>query len=136
MECLRLWAKDLDFAQWVILVRDGKGAKDRVTMLPESVVAPLQDDLRIAKRTHEEDLAKGYGAVYLAYALERKYPNAEREWLWQYVFSAHRLSVDPRSGVVCRHRIHESSLQKAVWAAARATLSQASALPDHQKLAG
>ena len=79
MECLRLRVKDLDFAQRQILVRDGKGEKDRVTMLPESVVVPLQDHLRIVKRTHEEDLAKGYGAVYLPYALERKYPNAERE---------------------------------------------------------
>ena len=81
MECLRLRVKDLDFAQRIILVRDGKGEKDRVTMLPESLVSPLQDHLRIVKRTHEEDLAKGYGAVYLPYALERKYPNAEREWM-------------------------------------------------------
>jgi integron integrase len=121
MECLRLRVKDLDFAQRIILVRDGKGAKDRVTMLPESLVSPLQDHLRIVKRTHEEDLAKGYGAVYLPYALKRKYPNAEREWIWQYVFPANRLSVDPRSGVVRRHHIHESSLQKAVRAAAQAT---------------
>ena len=121
MECLRLRVKDLDFAQCQILVRDGKGEKDRVTMLPESVVVPLQDHLRIVKRTHEEDLAKGYGAVYLPYALERKYPNAEREWIWQYVFPANRLSVDPRSGIVRRHHIHESSLQKAVRAAAQAT---------------
>ena len=121
MECLRLRVKDLDFAQRQILVRDGKGEKDRVTMLPESLVVPLQDHLRIVKRTHDEDLAKGYGAIYLPYALERKYPNAEREWIWQYVFPAHRLSVDPRSSTVRRHHIHESSLQKAVRAAAQAT---------------
>jgi len=121
MECLLLRVKDLDFAHRQILVRDGKGEKDRVTMLPESLVSPLQDHLRIVKRTHEEDLAKGYGAVYLPYALERKYPNAEREWLWQYIFPANRLSVDPRSGIVRRHHIHESSLQKAVRAAAQAT---------------
>jgi integron integrase len=121
MECLRLRVKDLDFAQCQILVRDGKGEKDRVTILPESVVVPLQDHLRIVKRTHEEDLAKGYGAAYLPYALERKDPNAEREWIWQYVFPANRLSVDPRSGIVRRHHVHESSLQKAVRAAARAT---------------
>ncbi len=121
MECLRLRVKDLDFAHRQILVCDGKGEKDRVTMLPESLVSPLQDHLRIVKRTHEEDLAKGYGAVYLPYALERKYPNAEREWIWQYVFPANRLSVDPRSGIVRRHHIHESSLQKAVRAAAQAT---------------
>jgi integron integrase len=121
MECLRLRVKDLDFAQHQIFVRDGKGEKDRVTMLPESLVSPLQDHLRIVKRTHDEDLAKGYGAVYLPYALERKYPNAEREWIWQYVFPANRLSVDPRSNIVRRHHIHESSLQKAVRAAAQAT---------------
>ena len=93
MECLRLRVKtcpelgegDLDFAQHQILVRDGKGEKDRVTMLPESLVSPLQDYLRIVKRTHEEDLAKGYGAVYLPYALERQYLNAEREWIWQHL---------------------------------------------------
>jgi hypothetical protein len=79
--CPELAEGDLDFAQRIILVRDGKGAKDRVTMLPESLVSPLQDHLRIVKRTHEEDLAKGYGAVYLPHALERKYPNAEREWI-------------------------------------------------------
>ncbi len=121
MECLRLRIKDLDFAQHQILVHDGQGAKDRVTMLPGSIVAPLQEHLRIVKRTHKEDLDKGYGAVYLPYALERKYPNAEREWLWQYVFPAHRLSADPRSNTIRRHHIHESSLQKAVRAAAQAT---------------
>jgi len=120
MECLRLRVKDLDFAHRAIVVRDGKGEKDRVTMLPESLVAPLQDHLRIVKRTHEEDLARGFGAVYLPYALERKYPNANREWIWQYVFPSRRLSVDPRSGVVRRHHLHESGLQKAVRAAARA----------------
>jgi integrase len=121
--------RDLDFAQRIILVRDGKGEKDRVTMLPESLVVPLQDHLRIVQRTHEEDLAKGHGAVYLPYALERKYPNANKERNWQYVFPANRLSVDPRSGVVRRHHLHarpersrrESSLQKAIRAAAQAT---------------
>jgi hypothetical protein len=113
MECLRLRVKDLDFAQRIILIRDGKGEKDRVTMLPETLVVPLQHHLRLVKRTHEEDLAKGHGAVYLPYALDCKYPNAEREWIWQYVFPANRLSVDPRSGVVRRHHVHESSLQKA-----------------------
>ncbi len=120
MEGVRLRVKDLDFEYHTITVRDGKGAKDRVTMLPETLVVPLQDHLRTVKRTHEEDLAKGYGAVYLPYALERKYPNANKEWIWQYVFPANRLSVDPRSGVVRRHHIHESSVQKAVRAAAQA----------------
>jgi len=120
MECLRLRVKDLDFAQRAIIVRDGKGEKDRVTMLPESLVAPLQDHLRSVERLHEEDLARGFGAVYLPYALERKYPNANREWIWQYVFPSQRLSVDPRSGVVRRHHLDESGLQKAVRAAAQA----------------
>ena len=119
MECLRLRVKDVDFAQRQIIVRNGKGEKDRVTMLPESLVAPLQDHLRFVERLHQEDLAKGFGAVYLPYALERKYPNANREWIWQYVFPSRRLSVDPRSGVVRRHHLHESGLQKAVRAAAR-----------------
>ncbi len=88
-------------------------------MLPESLVSPLQGHLRIVKRMHQEDLAQGYGVVYLPYALERKYPNANREWIWQYVFPSQRLSVDPRSGVVRRHHLHETGLQKAVRAAAR-----------------
>ncbi len=120
MECLRLRVKDIDFAQRAIIVRDGKGEQDRVTMLPESLIAPLQKHLQYVKRLHEEDLAKGYGAVYLPYALERKYPNAEREWIWQYVFPSERLSVDPRSGIVRRHHLDESGLQKAVRRAARA----------------
>ena len=119
MECLRLRVKDLDFTYRTITVRDGKGEQDRVTILPESLIAPLQDHLRIVKRTHEEDLAKGYGAVYLPDALERKYPNAHKEWGWQYVFPANRLSVDPRSGVVRRHHLDESGLQKAIRQAAQ-----------------
>ncbi len=94
MECLRLRVKDLDFAHRAILVRDGKGTKDRVTVLPDSVIPALQKHLQYVKRLHEEGLAKGYGAVYLPDALERKYPNAHREWGWQSVFPAGRLSVD------------------------------------------
>jgi integron integrase len=120
MECVRLRVKDLDFAQHQIVVRDGKGEKDRVTMLPTRLVTPLQDHLRIVRRTHEEDLSRGDGAVYLPYALERKYPNANREWAWQYVFPADRLSTDPRTGIVRRHHLDESGLQKAVRAAVRA----------------
>ena len=120
MECLRLRVKDIDFAQRQIIVRDGKGEKDRVTMLPESLVAPLQAHLQSVERLHQEDLARGFGSVYLPYALERKYPNADREWIWQYVFPSQRLSVDPRSGVVRRHHLDESGLQKAVRAAAQA----------------
>jgi integron integrase len=120
MECLRLRVKDIDFSQRQIIVRDGKGQKDRVTMLPESLIAPLQAHLQSVERLHQEDLARGFGSVYLPYALERKYPNADREWIWQYVFPSQRLSVDPRSGVVRRHHLDESGLQKAVRAAARA----------------
>ncbi len=119
MECLRLRVKDVDFHYRTITVRDAKGEQDRITILPESLVEPLQDHLRIVKRTHEEDLAKGYGAVYLPYALERKVPHASTEWGWQYVFPANRLSVDPRSGIVRRHHLDESGLQKAIRQAAR-----------------
>lgn len=95
MECARLRVQDLDFNYLTITVRNGKGDKNRVTLLPQSLVVPLQDHLRLVKHLHEQDLARGYGAVYLPYALERKYPNAEHEWTWQYVFPANRLSVDP-----------------------------------------
>jgi len=119
MECVRLRVKDVDFAQHQIIVRDGKGQKDRVTMLSDSVAISLQEHLQRVKRLHEKDLTQGYGSVYLPYALERKYPNADREWIWQYVFPSSRLSKDPRSGKVRRHHISESSLQKAVREAAR-----------------
>lgn len=119
LECVRLRVKDLDFAQHQLLVREGKGEKDRITMLPDTVVAPLQEHLARVHQIHQKDLAEGYGAVYLPYALERKYPNVNREWAWQYVFPAKSRSVDPRTGVTRRHHLDESSLQKAVHAAAR-----------------
>jgi integron integrase len=114
MECVRLRVKDLDFAQHQILVRDGKGGKDRVTMLPERLITPLQEHLRHVQLLHAQDLREGYGAVYLPYALERKAPNASREWIWQYVFPAEQRSEDPRSGALRRHHLDESGLQKAV----------------------
>lgn len=120
LECLRLRVKDLDFERRAIIVRDTKGNEDRVTMLPDSVVEPLKEHLLRVKRLHEEDLAKGLGAVYLPDALDRKYPNAAREWLWQYVFPSGQLSVDPRSGETRRHHLDESGLQRAVRQAARA----------------
>ncbi|MER3545793.1 MAG: integron integrase [Chloroflexota bacterium] len=119
MECVRLRVKDIDFEYKTITVRDGKGEEDRVTMLPDSLITPLQEHLQRVKRLHEEDLARGCGAVYLPYALERKYPNANRDWLWQHVFPSDRLSVDPRSGVVRRHHLDESNLQRAVREAAQ-----------------
>jgi integron integrase len=119
MECLRLRVKDLDFDQRQIVVRDGKGAKDRVTMLPNRMVTPLHDHLQHVKLVHERDCRNGYGAVYLPDALERKYPNAQREWIWQYVFPAESLSTDPRTQIVRRHHLDESGLQKAVRRAAQ-----------------
>ncbi|MCK4470914.1 MAG: integron integrase [Anaerolineae bacterium] len=119
MECVRLRVKDVDFAQRQIIVRDGKGMKDRVTMLPDVLIQRLREHLQHTRHIHEDDLAKGYGSVYLPFALERKYPNADREWLWQYVFPATRLSTDPRTGITRRHHINESSLQKAVRRAAK-----------------
>jgi len=118
LECLRLRVKDVDFGYQQIIVRDGKGHKDRVTMLPQSAARSLEVHLQSVRLLHEKDLARGFGAVYLPDALERKFPNANREWLWQYVFPAYRLSTDPRSGVTRRHHYHESTLQKAVRRAA------------------
>lgn len=118
LECVRLRVKDVDFEQRSVTVRDGKGEKDRVTMLPESVITTLQGHLMRVEQLHTQDLAAGMGAVYLPYALEAKYSNASREWCWQYVFPAKSLSVDPHIGVKRRHHVHESSLQKAVQAAA------------------
>lgn len=114
MECVRLRIKDVDFAQRQIMVRNGKGQKDRVTMLAERYLQPLQDHLAQVKVLHEQDLAQGNGAVYLWPGLERKYPNASKEWRWQYVFPAKSLSVDPRSGKVRRHHINENLLHRAV----------------------
>src|SRR5205823_5826498 len=119
LECVRVRVKDVDFAQHLLLVRDGKGEKDRITMLPETLVAPLQEHLMRVKQLHSKDLAEGYGAVYLPHALERKYPNADREWGWQYVFPARCRSRDPRSGWVRRHHLEPSTVQKAVRDAAR-----------------
>jgi integron integrase len=119
MECLRLRVKDIDFAQHQIVVRDGKGMEDRVTMLPASLVVPLQEHLARVKRLHAQDLTKGYGSVYLPFALERKYPRAGRLWIWQYVFPSNRLSRDPRTATVRRHHASESGLQRAVSQAGR-----------------
>jgi integron integrase len=118
MECVRLRVKDIDFAQHQIMVRDGKGQKDRVTMLPERFSGPLKEHLARVKAVYEQNLAQGTAGVYIWAALERKYPNAGREWIWQYVFPAKSLSVDPRSGKVRRHHINENQVQKAVKEAA------------------
>ena len=114
MECIRLRVHDLDFDMNEMTVRDGKGSKDRVTLLPEPLKPALLEHLEHVKILHEADLAAGHGRVYLPYALARKYPSAEREWSWQYLFPAERLSKDPRSNEIRRHHIHENALQKAV----------------------
>jgi integron integrase len=119
MECLRLRVKDIDLENNQIVVRDAKGMKDRITVLPDALKPSLREHLERVKIVHQNDVAKGYGRVYLPYALERKYPNASLEWGWQYVFPAKSLSKDPRTGEVRRHHIHENSLQKAVKTAVR-----------------
>ncbi|MFH0343894.1 MAG: integron integrase [Chromatiales bacterium] len=121
MECVRLRVKDADFERGEILVRDGKGGKDRVSMLPQSATEPLKNYLEKVRAIHEKDLAEGFGEVYLPFALEKKYQNAAREWGWQYVFPASKRSVDPRSGKERRHHIDEKSLQRAVKSAVRAS---------------
>jgi len=113
-ECLQLRVKDIDFAQNQVIVRDGKGMESRVTMLPISLIEELKFHLEIVKRLHQQDLNKGYGSVYLPFALERKYKNADQEWVWQFVFPSDRISQDPRSGIIRRHHLHESGLQKAL----------------------
>jgi integron integrase len=114
MECLRLRVKDIDFVYRQIIVRDGKGQKDRVTVLPQALIEPLIKHLARVKLAHEADLAAGNGEVYLPYALERKYPGASKEWRWQYVFPAAKPSVDPRSGSRRKHHFSERVLQRAV----------------------
>ncbi|MBA7683278.1 Tyrosine recombinase XerD [subsurface metagenome] len=119
MECLRLRVKDVDISANQIIVRDGKGFKDRVTILAETVVPVLNEHLILVEALHKDFLGRGYGEVELPYALARKYPNAKSEWGWQYVFPAKNISTDPRSGIKRRHHIHESNLQKAVKNAVR-----------------
>ncbi len=119
MECVRLRVKDVDFAQCQVLVRDGKGGKDRVTPLSERLVVPLQEHLHRVALLHQRDLRAGYGHVFLPDAFARKSTNASRDWIWQYVFPAEQRSTDPRSGAVRRHHLDESGLQKAVKRAAQ-----------------
>jgi len=119
MECVRLRVKDLDFAYHQITVREGKGAQDRVTMLPRALEAPLQRHLAKVKLLHEEELLEGYGEVYLPYAFDRKDPHAAKAWEWQYVFPAAKRSIDPRSGAERRHHVSEAVLQRAVKDAIR-----------------
>ncbi|QOX79292.1 integron integrase [Trichlorobacter lovleyi] len=118
LEIFRLRVQDIDFERCEVLIREGKGAKDRVTMLPQSLRVSLQEHLKQVRRLHEQDLLKGHGEVWMSDSLARKYPNAGREWIWQYVFPSARLSVDPRSGVTRRHHLDEKGLQRAIKQAA------------------
>jgi len=117
LECLRLRVKDVDFARLQIIVRGGKGDKDRVTMLPVAVAERLREHLLEVRRVHAAELAAGRGEVWLPEALAVKFPKAAREWPWQWVFPAKQLSKDPESGAVRRHHVHENAVQKAMQAA-------------------
>ena len=114
LEALRLRVQDIDFGMKQITVRDGKGAKDRFTVLAEGMIAPLQEHLERVRLRHQEDVAQGGGSVYLPWAIERKYRGAARDWRWQYVFPARDLSRDPRSGRIQRHHVDEATIQKAI----------------------
>ncbi|MFP5304807.1 MAG: integron integrase [Gammaproteobacteria bacterium] len=125
IECVRLRVKDVDLDRREIVVRDGKGAKDRVTVLPDALVEPLRVRMVARRKLYEQDRAAGRASVWLPYALAEKYPNAATEWPWQYVFVAAGFSADPRSGEVRRHHFSEKLVQKAVRAAAlRAELAK------------
>ncbi len=119
MEGLRLRVKDIEFERREIIIREGKGDKDRITMLPENLIPPLRDQLEKARQLHNRDLAAGLGEVYLPDALAVQYPKAGMSWDWQYVFPSSVLSTDPRTGLQRRHHIYEQSVQKAVKDAAR-----------------
>ena len=114
MECVRLRVKDVDFERGEIFIRDGKGAKDRITMLPELLAGPLQAYLLQRRVLFDDDIRLGKASVYLPDALERKYPNAATDWIWQYIFPSGSFSIDPRSSVERRHHIDEKLLQRAM----------------------
>jgi len=118
-EAVRLRVKDIDFAMKQLTVRSGKGDKDRFTTFPATLAPLLQNHLTGVKTRHQQDLAQGHGQVYLPHALARKYPNAAKEWGWQYIFPARNLSVDPRSGITRRHHVDPSVVNKAIKVAVR-----------------
>ena len=118
-EAVRLRVQDIDFGFKQVTVRDGKGMKDRVTPFPGNLESLLRNHLERVKMIHEKDLAQGFGCVYLPYALSHKYPNAEREWNWQYVFPGRGLSKDPRSEIIRRHHVDQSVINKAIKKAVR-----------------
>ena len=118
-ECLNLRVKDIDFDYRQINVWEGKGAKSRITMLPESVILPLKNHIERVRKQHYKDLAAGFGSVELPHALSRKYAHADKEFIWQYIFPASRISEDPRSKILRRHHLDESVLRKALKIAVR-----------------
>jgi len=119
MECMRLRVMNIDFNHRAIYIHNGKGGKDRVVTLPDPVITPLKRHLEQVKSIHEKDLADGFGEVYLPYALARKYPKANKEWAWQYVFPASKRSIDPRSQVIRRHHLDEKAVQRTIKMATR-----------------
>ena len=118
MECMRLRVKDIDFENKIVVLRDTKSNRDRVTVLPETAVEPLKIHLAKVKAQHDQDLANGFGSVEMPGLLAKKYPGAEFQWGWQYVFPASKLSRDPRSGIIRRHHLFETSVQKSIHKAA------------------
>ena len=131
---LRLRVKDLDFEHLAITVRSGKGGKDRIVTLPEPCIEPLKRQQAV-RNLHEKDLQDGFGAVWLPFALARKYPDAPKSWGWQYVFPASRRSIDPRSGVTRRHHLDDSCLQRAIkLAVSKAGITNACQLPHSTSL--
>lgn len=129
MECLRLRVKDIDFENHRIIVYDGKGGDDRVTMLPDSIIQPLKEQIQYVKAVHQQDLADGFGAVSMPFALEKKFPNANKELTWQYLFPASSLYTDPETGRTIRHHIHETVLQRAIRETAKAIKIQKRVTP-------
>jgi integron integrase len=121
MECVRLRVKDVDFERAEIVVRDGKGAKDRITMLPQTLISPLQAHLQTRRQLFDDDRAKGKASVFMPNALDRKYPNAGTDWAWQYIFPSGSYSIDPRSSEERRHHLDEKLLQRAVKKAVQAS---------------
>ncbi|MFZ5857560.1 MAG: integron integrase [Chloroflexota bacterium] len=121
MECLRLRVKDIDFENHRIMIFDGKGGDDRFTILPDSILIPLKEHLTRVKAQYQRDLSKGFGSVAMPFALGKKYPTAEKQWIWQYVFPASTLHTDPETGVTRRHHIHETALQRAIRDAVKIT---------------
>jgi integron integrase len=119
LQCLRLRVKDIDWGLHQIVVREGKGDKDRRTVLPAAVRSELRTHLEQVQQWHAQDLEAGFGQVYLPHALERKFPKAAGEWIWQYVFPSRQRSADPRSGAVRRHHLHEGAVAREITQAVR-----------------